>query len=116
MLNLFEEYTSELSDEEKKLLPVFVSNFINHVGEENCVTASEMVSQLNTRFNYIPKLNGSRVRKILHHIRVEGLVKNLIASKYGYYIENDPLKLKEYVITLRQRAASIKQVADSYQI
>ena len=62
-------------------------------------------------------INQPTVRRLIHHIRKERLINNLVASNTkGYYIENDRHKLEKYVKSLRDRAAKIQAIADSYDI
>ena len=60
-------------------------------------------------------MTGPRIRKIVHYIRVQHLVRNLMASSKGYYIETDRSKILEYKESLRRREAAIKAVRDSFE-
>ena len=111
MINGFEEETSPLTEEEMKLVPKFVNSFNSKIGESMAINSAE----IEYKFRILGvKITGPRIRKIVNYIRLNRLVKNLIATSKGYYIEDNPEKLKKYVESLRQRASAIQAVADSY--
>lgn len=62
---------------------------------------------------YREELSQQEVRAIIHVIRKENLVPNLIASSYGYRVEKDKLKVFAYTKKLELRAKSIMQVASA---
>jgi len=111
MINGFEEETSPLTEEELRLVPKFVNSFTSKIGEEMAVSSKEIEEKFR---NIGIRITGPRIRKIVNYIRLNHLVKNLIATSKGYYVEDNPEKLKRYVESLRQRAAAIQAVADSY--
>jgi predicted DNA-binding protein (UPF0278 family) len=86
VLQGFEEYTTPLSDYEKKLIPAFVVSFKKHIGKGQAVTNKEIIEA----FGKIDvHLSETQVRKIINHIRNNHLVPGLIASSKGYYITKD---------------------------
>jgi len=111
MINGFEYETGPLDDTELQMVAQFVKGFSGKIGADNAVTSDQIIFGMKAR-GY--KITGARVRKIIHYIRIKGLVKNLVATSKGYYIETDPDKIKEYVNGLKQRAAAITAVANSY--
>ena len=115
MINGFESKTYELTDYEKNvLLPVLLKGLRNRIGVENAMTSKEIEERCNRPpYNY--NLNSVRIRKLINHIRVNHLIPFLMATSKGYYIENDTIKLKEYIHSLKQRANSILNVADSLE-
>lgn len=114
MIEGFEHETVELSDYEKKVMDVMITAFKQYyVGESKAVTSKRIQEGMASKFG-IP-IDGPRIRKIVSHIRCSGQIPNLMASSKGYYIENDPVKLKAYVNSLRARANSILLVAESIQ-
>ena len=113
MLNGFEEETGPMTTEEISLVPLFVKGFEKRIGAANAVTATQIGFKLRGLGYHV---HGARVRKIVNHIRMKGIVKNLVATSVGYYIENDPEKIREYVNSLRARASAIMAVADTYNI
>ena len=111
MINGFEE-TKPLTTTEFSMLPLFVKGLSTKIGEANAITNDQMIKALAAKSFY---LTPARVRKIINHIRVKKLLKNLVATSNGYYIENDTEKLNTYIESLRQRADAILAVANSYK-
>lgn len=114
MIHGFEDITAVLSKDELELVPLFVHGFQWRIGAVNAITSPEIITNLWSKKAI--RVTGARVRKIVNYIRMKGLVANLIATSEGYYVENDPVKLKEYVGSLKARAKAINAVADSYLI
>lgn len=110
MINGFTKETEPLTDLERRLVQPFCNGLKKHVGANNAVTSKQMI--VGIRKTMKVKVNDARVRKIINHIRMNGLVKNLVASSKGYYVENNIHNLKQYIISLEQRAQSIQAVAD----
>jgi len=111
MINGFYKETHPLTTEELALVTLFVETLSLHVGEERAVTSSEIVVTLKS---YGVSIQPPRIRKLIHHIRVNKLIKNLVATSNGYYIETDPKKISDYSESLKMRAAAILAVADSF--
>jgi hypothetical protein len=112
MLHGFEEYTTPLSDYEKKLIPAFVVSFKKHIGKGQAVTNKEIIEA----FGKIDvHLSETQVRKIINHIRNNHLVPGLIASSKGYYITKDVNELKQYIKSLNGRENEIRRVKESMQ-
>lgn len=108
MINNFEDYTQELTDYELTLVPIIVKGLSTKLGKHNAITNEVMTEKMKGAGH---KVSTPRMRKIIHHIRVTGLVECLMATSKGYYISNDIEELKEYVNSLHQRADSIQLVA-----
>lgn len=105
----FERETHELTPyEEEKILPLVVSGLSKRIGKSKAITNAEMVERLKAH-GY--KASGPRIRKVIHHIRITGAVKCLMATSKGYYVSNDRKELQDYVDSLHQRADSILQIA-----
>jgi len=111
MIKNFEEITKELSwYESAVLLPLFIRGLKNKIGKENAVTSTEIVRNLKSK-GY--KLNGVRVRKLIHHIRVNHLIPRLIATSKGYYVSNDKEEIEAFILSLEQRISSIKEIKNA---
>ena len=111
MIEGFEDHTQPLTDYERDiLLPVIVKGLNRKVGENNSITSKEIIRRLSG-LGY--KISGARLRKIVNHIRIKGLIKCLMASSKGYWIESDAQKVMDYILSLEQRAESIQNVAES---
>jgi hypothetical protein len=113
----FEEQTKPLTDWERNhLLPIMVHGLKTKVGQEKAITSSEIINALRRDpYNYKGKVNGARVRKVINHIRIKGLVQNLVATSKGYYIEMDRAAIENYKQSLRDRIASIQAVLNSFE-
>jgi hypothetical protein len=60
------------------------------------------------------KIGDEKLREVIHHIRVNHLLRGLASSPTaGYWIEQDPGKLMQCVQDLQNRYKSIKEVADA---
>ncbi len=111
MITLFEEITYELTDyEQEKLLPIIVKGLKNKHGKKNAITNKKMCEAL-TAAGY--KISEPRLRKIIHHIRVEQLLVGLCSFSKGYYITDSLEELSEYVLSLGQRIRSQQEIYKS---
>ena len=94
MITLFEDITYELTEYEKvTLLPVVTKGLSSKHGKDNAITNKKMCEAL-TKAEY--KVNEPRLRKIIHHIRVEQLIVGLcclISSKLEF---EDKIKINNY--------------------
>lgn len=107
MLEGFEDITYPLTDEEKKLVPIFVKGFSGKYGKEQAVTSRTIIESLAKKNINV---SGARVRKIVNHIRTGYLVPGLIATSSGYYISTDPEEVRNYIASLGHREAAIGSV------
>lgn len=109
MINKFEKQTKPLTEYEKDtLLPVLVKGLGLRRGEKNAITNGEMCEKLKDK-GY-PQISQPRIRKIIHHIRVQNLIPCLLSSSKGYYIETNPTDVRTYIESLRQRQSAINQI------
>ena len=112
-LKNFEKLTFELDDYEKKyLLNPIINGLKVKIGKENAVTSGHTVSILK-KHGY--KISGARFRKIIQYIRVNDLVKNLIATSKGYYVSNDPVEREGFLLSLKQRIQSMTTTYDAME-
>lgn len=108
MISGFISETAPLTDYERnELLPVVVAGLRNKVGREKAVTSGYICSRLRAA-GY--KVDGARLRKVINHIRLTGLVRRLIATSEGYYISNSREELSQYIHSLQGREESIRSV------
>ena len=110
----FEEQTQPLTAwEQHNLLPVMLAGLRTKVGQDNAVTSGQIIKALKADpYNF--KINGARVRKVINYIRLNGMVRNLVASSKGYYIEQDPKAVEVYKQSLRDRIGAIEAVLNSF--
>jgi len=108
MIKNFEDVTAPLSEyEEKTLVPVFIRGLITKVGKDNAITNGQIVTALK-QAGY--KISDTRVRKIINHIRINGLVQGVIATSDGYYIATSEQELMDYEESLLGRESAIRAV------
>ena len=113
MINGFQIQTEPLNDyEQNTLLPVICTGLRTKVGEARAITNSAITKAMKGA-GYI--LNEARVRKIINHIRVNGLVKRLIATSKGYYIATSRQEMEQYIDSLRGREQAIRAVRESME-
>lgn len=110
---LFENETAPLSDYEREtLLPEMVKLLSTKYGEYNAVTNSYIIASLKGAFSvsFDSRIGGARVRKLINHIRINGLIPGLMASSKGYYIASSAAELQTYEESLKNREDAIRAV------
>lgn len=128
MVTNFEDYTNELNEFEKThILPIVIGSWQKKQIKEY-VNMKTMIKGVNdwatTKPLYRPtktgknstkiyKIDGPRMRKIIHHIRVKNLVPKLIASSKGYYLTDDDKEVEMFIKSCRERANSFLEVANA---
>lgn len=105
MIEGFETETNPLTQDEQTLATEVSYILNNHVGKENIVKSDRIIELINSRSRV--KLDGARFRKIINFLRTSGMVKNLLATSGGYYIEPDIGKVQTYIESLRRRGEAI---------
>jgi len=101
MITGFEYYTKELTYYEKtELLPVIVRGIQSNVGEANAITNKAAVEILKGKGLAV---DGPRFRKLIHVIRVSGMVEGIVASSKGYYIAETDEQWSNYIKSLGER-------------
>lgn len=111
MITLFEDITYELTDYElNTLVSVVVKGLSNKKGKENAITNKVICEKLKSA-GY--KISEPRLRKIIHHIRVEQLIVGLCCNSKGYYVTDSLEELSRYVESLAQRIRSQQAIHNS---
>lgn len=111
MITLFEDITYELTDyETETLLPIVVKGLSTKKGKENAITNKKICDALKGK-GY--KISEPRLRKIIHHIRVEQLIVGLCCNSKGYYVTDSLEELGRYVESLAQRIRSQQAIHKS---
>ncbi len=101
MIQGFELETAPLNKYEKEtLLPRMIEGLSRCIGEENRRTNSKIQARLKFE-GY--SVNSARIRKLINHIRIHGLVERLAASSKGYWVEYDDTKLENYIQSRKER-------------
>ncbi len=111
MITGFENITIDLTEDEKKLVPLFVNGFASKKGKDHSVTNKEIVAKMKPRF---PQITEVRVRKIINFIRTRNLIPGLVASSNGYYITDDRKEIEKYIQSLDSRLNEIARVKNSF--
>jgi hypothetical protein len=108
MIDGFEEYTKPLTVDEWKAVPVIVA-MLNSTKGGAVVTGQ----QLSRTSGWAGTKGQSRVRHVIHVLRVTGEVPKLIASNRGYWIASSDDDVRIYIQSLEQRIAAITSVRNA---
>ncbi len=87
------------------LVPLVVEKLQRATSKSRIISASEIRNSIWK--NHGVKINSGLLRSILHHIRINGIVKCLLASGQGYFITNDTLEMQVYLKSLDRRIRQI---------
>ena len=110
MIKNFECDTCKLNDYEKgKILPAVVTVLKRCVGKANAITNKKIIDLYLADY----PINPARLRKVLHYIRINHLVKGLIATGRGYFIAEQRKDFEDYIKSLDGRIGSIREVKQS---
>lgn len=134
MVTGFEDITNELTPfETKVILPMVVASWSKKdPAHKEIVLMKDMITKTNdychkynicssrelksgvVRVSKKPyKTTGPRMRKVIHHIRTRGLIKDLVATSNGYFRTDDPKEIANFIKSCRERANSFNEVADA---
>lgn len=113
MINGFDEETAPLTEKEAALLPFVIALLETHKGKEKAITSKTI--SYNILVQKYEKVDGPRIRKIINHIRQNGLVSCLIATSAGYYVAETEQELIDYEESLNGRATAIWQIRSHIQ-
>lgn len=113
MLQGFQQQTEPLTDYERDtLLPVIVRGLANKFGEARAITNTAITKAMRGA-GY--QLTEARLRKIINHIRITGMIRWLIATSKGYYIATSVDEMRQYIESLRGREDAIRAVRESME-
>ena len=111
MIENFERITYELTDEEKAIhIPLLVRGFNTHIGESNAIS-NRKIRQALSKIGV--KISDARMRKLIEYIRVNGIVKCLIATSKGYYIAQTEGEWRSYIRSIDQRINAQETMRDA---
>lgn len=109
MIKGFEHITGPLSQDEKDLAILIVSNFKkNYVGKEKAISGKVIVQRMQKNGFEISE---PRLRKIMNYIRQNSLAP-ILANSRGYWYSNNYFEIKEQVKSLRDRSKAIESAAE----
>jgi len=124
MIVNFEEITKDLSPIEKLYVMPRVWGILTlAIGKDNSITNKYIVDNIN-KWNPITyvltddpqqkeqrvKTDASRIRKVIHCLRVSNEIPCLIATSLGYYVSHDKKEVETYIQSIDERLRSIYQV------
>lgn len=113
MIQGFQQQTQPLSQYEQEILvPIVARGLQTKVGKANSITNKEICSALKEK-GY--KVDTPRLRKIINHIRVSGLVRCVVATSDGYYIATTRGEVEDYLKSLENREGAIHAVRMSLE-
>ena len=107
MLKGYEKLTEELRDDEISKIDSIIKGIAARTGKENAVSSKVICKSMN--------LDPVRLRKIIHHIRLKGLLFGLCSSSKGYYTARPLDELEECIISLKQRIRSQVDVLNALE-
>lgn len=111
MIKNFEDQSKPLTDYERgTLLPVICRGLKTKIGEAKAITNAAITRAMKAA-GY--QLSEARVRKIINHIRLNGMVTCLIATSRGYYIATSRDEMEDYISSLQGRADAILAVKEA---
>lgn len=116
MIATFERETKPLDKKELQAIEPIISFLkVSAVGKINIKTNERIAKIYCYNLSKGIMFSPARIRKILNHIRTNGLIKNLIASGNGYYIATSRAEVRDYLMKqLQGRAEAIAQLFNSY--
>lgn len=111
MITNFEHITYDLTEEEKKLVPVLIKGFNKHVGKPNAIKAPDIIVGL-AKHGIL--MSETRLRKLVNYIRCTSTLP-VIGTSCGYYVSEETQEISKEVKSLRERAASILGAAEGLE-
>lgn len=110
MISGFEEITKDLTEEEKKAIPILVKGLRHRKGKANAITNKRMQEILEKSYGL--KISGPRMRKLINNIRIYGMVPCLCATSHGYYVAQSKKEMADYLESLKERIDSQQYLYD----
>ena len=105
MIKNFDKETAPLNEYERGLAAIIANCFKeHHVGREKAVSSSKICCGMR-RIGH--RLDSARLRKIINYLRTSHTVKGLVANNEGYYIATTEQEMKDYALSLKERATAI---------
>ena len=106
MIATFETHTKPLNEYEREtLLPIMVRCLAKHIGKSCAISNAQMCEKM-ALYGY--QIGEVRVRKIINHIRNNGLVECLIATGKGYYVTESIQEMETYIESVKNREDAIR--------
>ena len=106
MIATFETQTKPLNEHEKDtLLPIMVKCLAKHIGKDRAISNDQMCEKM-ALYGY--QIGEVRVRKIINHIRNNGLAECLIATGKGFYVTESIQEMETYIESVKNREDAIR--------
>lgn len=112
MITNFEDITYELTPMEQ----ASVSHIVYLLANSSTPVKNQKINQYLREQNSELNLDGSRIRKVISHIRVKKLLKNIIATSKGYHVSYDNKEIERYVKSLTERINAITAIKNSFAV
>lgn len=114
MITRFEEHTAPLPVQLRQVVvPHVVALLAGRRGKAMRITNTQIREAIKEHMASSTMVAEATLRAIIHEIRIEGLVPDLVANERGYYVAEDEDDLHEYAKSLDERARSIQAVRRS---
>ena len=114
MITTFETQTKPLNEYEREtLLPIMVRCLAKHIGKSCAISNAQMCEKM-ALYGY--QIGEVRVRKIINHIRNNGLVDCLIATGKGYYVTESIQEMEAYIESVKNREDAIRTMRESMEL
>ena len=111
MITGFDNIVYKLTPDEKGvIIPMLIKGLETKIGKGKAITNKKMVAALS---KYGIKTSGPRIRKMIHAIRCEGVLPNIVSTSAGYYITKDFREMNTYIKSLNERLQQIKNLRDA---
>ena len=99
----------KLEEKKKAQLAKLVAGILKeHVGRGNAISNFQIRKILADENRVL--LSGGNLRQIVHYIRANKILPNVLASSRGYYVAESDFEKKVYLKRLKDRINSIQEV------
>lgn len=106
MITNFENITAPLSEEEHLLVPIIIRNMKKYTSA-NPIKEPQIVAGMKMHGH---KFSGALLRKLVNHIRGNGLAA-IIATSKGYFTSDDNGEILQQIQSMRDRASAMMWAA-----
>lgn len=114
MITGFENITTDLTPYQiDTIVPAVVDLMTFRIGEHMAITSNKAIRELKRDHDI--NVAQPTFRKVINHIRIHGLIDNLVATSRGYYIAGSRSDCERYLESLGQRIRSIEMVHDALE-
>lgn len=104
MITGFDTITAPLTESEKAMMLIIVSQMEKRYNSKGNFVTSEII--VNGMRKQGHKISGARLRKIMNHVRIHSIAP-ILANSNGYWFSNDANEIQEQIISLKERADAI---------